>query len=177
MSRIPVALRTALDSATAATLDAVKAKLGMVPNMFATLANAPAALNGYLTFSDALAKGALSPRQREAIALAVAQANTCGYCLSAHTMLGKGAGLQEADITAARQGRSFDPVEAAIVALAVAVTKRQGRVSDEDIATARRAGVEDALIIEVVANVALNILTNYTNHVAGTDIDFPVVTP
>lgn len=76
-----------------ATLSAVKAKIGMVPNLFTTFAQSPAVLNGYLGFSDALTHGALTGKQREIISLAVAQANGCHYCLSAHTLMGKGAGL------------------------------------------------------------------------------------
>jgi AhpD family alkylhydroperoxidase len=88
----PLNLETA-DAATAATLNAVKAKLGMVPNMFATLAHAPAALNGYLGLSETLGTGRLTAAQREIVALAAGQANRCQYCLSAHTLIGKGAGL------------------------------------------------------------------------------------
>jgi AhpD family alkylhydroperoxidase len=77
-----------------ATLAAVKAKIGMVPNLFSTFAQSSAVLNGYLALSDALGKGVLTARQREIISLAVAQANECHYCLSAHTLGGKGAGLR-----------------------------------------------------------------------------------
>src|SRR5688572_4495707 len=104
----------AADAATAETLAAVKAKLGMVPNMFSTLARAPAALQGYLQFSGALGAGRLSARRREAIALAVAQENACGYCLAAHAALGKMAGMGEADVAAARAGSGAEPQEAAL---------------------------------------------------------------
>ena len=77
----PLTIDTA-DAATAATLKAVKAKLGMVPNLFATLAHAPAALNGYLGLSETLGTGRLSATQREIVALAAGQANRCQYCLT-----------------------------------------------------------------------------------------------
>ena len=93
------------DTAVQNTLSAVKAKLGMVPNLFSTFAQSPAVLNGYLAFSDALAKGVLTAPQREIVALTVAQANACGYCLSAHTLLGKGAGLSAQAIGRAREGK------------------------------------------------------------------------
>ena len=92
------------DPAVAATLAGVKAKLGVVPNLFRTFARSPAALDGYLALSDALAGGRLSAGQREIVALSVGQANRCGYCLAAHTLIGKGAGLSETDIHAARTG-------------------------------------------------------------------------
>ena len=98
MPRIKPLQNHELDAATSTTLDAVGKKLGMVPNLFATLAHAPAALNSYLGFSDNLSNGVLTAKQREIVALAVAQYNQCQYCLSAHSLMGKGAGLSENDI-------------------------------------------------------------------------------
>lgn len=163
------------DPAVAATLAAVKAKLGVVPNLFRTFARAPAALDGYLALSDALAGGRLSAGQREIVALSVGQANQCGYCLAAHTLIGKGAGLSEADIRAARTGVGADPRDAALAAFALRLTDQRGVVGDDDLAAFRRAGFDDADALEVVALVALNTLTNYTNHLAGTVVDFPAV--
>ena len=51
----------------------------------------------------------------------------------------------------------------------------RGHVSDEDVAEVRRAGYNDGEIAEIVANVALNVFTNYFNRVADTEIDFPAV--
>jgi AhpD family alkylhydroperoxidase len=151
----PLTIDTA-DAATAATLKAVKAKLGMVPNLLATLAHAPAALNGYLGLSETLGTGRLSATQREIVALAAGQANRCQYCLSAHTLIGKGAGLSAEAIAAARTGQAANAL-------------------DDAMANYRRAGLDDGLILEVIANIALNTLTNYTNHIADTTVDFPVV--
>ncbi|MDA0660932.1 MAG: carboxymuconolactone decarboxylase family protein [Planctomycetota bacterium] len=158
-------------------LDAVMGKLGLVPNMTRAMANAPAVLDGYLSLSGALGKGAMSARDRERIALAVGQANGCDYCLAAHSTIGKMVGLTADQIQDSRRGTSVEPKSAAIVQFARAVLGKQGRLSDADLADARIAGLDDAAIAEVVANVALNIFTNYFNHVAGTDIDFPKAEP
>lgn len=163
------------DAGVQATLAAVKAKIGMVPNLFATFAHSPAVLNGYLGLSETLAKGTLNGKQREIIALAVAQANSCHYCLSAHTAIGKGAGLSPEGIMAARQGKAHDPVDHAVAVFARRLVETRGQVTDADLAAARSAGLGEPHIVEVIANVAMNVLTNYTNSVALTDIDFPVV--
>jgi len=163
------------DPKTAATLNAAKAKIGMIPNLFATLARAPVALNGYLQLSEALGAGRLTARQREIVALAVAQENACHYCLSAHTAIGKGAGLTESDIRQARSAGATDPKDAAIAGFARRLVQTRATVSDAELQALRAGGVDDGLIVEVIANVALNLLTNYVNHVAGTEIDFPVV--
>ena len=157
-------------------LEAVKKMLGSVPNLFRMVGNSPAALEGYLGLNGALAKGKLDAKTRERIALAVAEINGCNYCLSAHTYLGKNlAKLDDAEITANRNGGSNDAKADAAVRFAAKVTATKGRVADNDLHAAKSAGYGDAEIMEIIAHVALNTLTNYVNNVTGTDIDFPVV--
>ncbi|RZU39279.1 carboxymuconolactone decarboxylase family protein [Edaphobacter modestus] len=175
MPRIaPVAASNA-DAKVASTLAQVKANLGKVPNALATLANAPVALDGYLSLSKALSRGRLTPRQREVLALAIAQANECQYCLSIHTASSKAVGLNPTDTLKARAGNSDDPFERALASFAKKVVQQRGLVSDQGVATAREAGIDDGLMLEVVANVALHTLTNYSNRLVDTEIDFPVV--
>lgn len=163
------------DAAVQATLAGVRTKLGMVPNLFSTFAQSPAVLNGYLALSDALGKGVLTAKQRSIIALAVAQANECSYCLSIHSMLGKNAGLSPEGIRKAREGRAESEIDGAVASFARRVIDARGQVSDAQLAAARSGGLKDAHIVEIIANVAVNVLTNYTNNVALTDIDFPKV--
>lgn len=171
-----------IDPATAsgplATLFAtVKTKLGVIPNVFRTLAHSTAVFEGYFGLSGSLAKGVLPATVREQLALAIGEVNGCEYCLSAHSLSGKHAGLSPADIDAARRGESAAPKTAAILRFARAVLARRGAVSDEDLAAAREAGITDAELIEIVGHVALNVLTNYTNNVARTTVDFPRAKP
>ncbi len=148
----------------------------MVPNLFRLIATSPAALEGYLGLNGALSKGALDARTRERIALAVAEINGCGYCLSAHSYLGKNlAKLDDAELAANRSGTSHDPQADAAVRFAVKIVNNRGHVTDADLQSVRAAGYSDAQILEIVLHVALNTLTNYVNEVAGTEIDFPVV--
>ena len=156
-------------------LDGVQNKLGMVPNLFRTMAASPAVLERYLGFSQSLGGAGLSPREREQIALAVAGANACEYCASAHTAIGKGLGLSEAEATRNLAGEAEDPKTAAILAFATALVEKKGWVGDDDLDAVRAAGADDATVGEIVATVALNIFTNYFNHVARTEVDFPVV--
>lgn len=166
---------TSASTEVAPILQAVKAKLGRLPNLILTLAQSPAALKAYLGASEAASSGRFDAKQREAIALAVAEANSCEYCLSAHTAIGKMVGLDEDAILQARSGVPADRRQASLVAFARAVVRERGRVSALDLRAAREAGLDDQDLIEAVANVAVNILTNYANHVAGTTVDFPKV--
>ena len=156
-------------------LDGVKAKIGMVPNLMRTFANSPAALEGYLNFSGALGGGLLDAKLREQIALTVADANSCEYCLSAHTAIGKMVGLNETELVASRRAASSDAKTEAALKFAHQLVVKRGEVLNSEIADVRAAGYNDGEITEIVANVALNIFTNYFNHVAQTVIDFPKV--
>ena len=159
-----------------ALLNAVNAQLGVTPNVFLVAANSPAALESYVGTVGALAKGKLPRPTHERIALAVAEANGCGYCLSAHTYLGKHvARLDDAEMIANRAGRSNDSKADAAARFARKVTETRGHVSDDDVRAVRDAGYDDAQIVEIVQHVALNTWTNYVNSVAKTEIDFPLV--
>lgn len=147
----------------------------MLLNIFRSMANSPAALDGFLKFSGALKEGKLDGKTREAIALATAQSNCTEYCVAAHSVLGKNAGLDEKAIREARLGRSSDKKTAGAIALAKQVLATKGLVPESDISAARSAGLDDGDIAEVVANVALNVFTNYFNNLNQPEIDFPKV--
>ena len=176
MSRISVpASIEAAPEASRPLLQQVKSSIGSVPNLFRLVSASPAALGGYLALSGALAGGRLDPATRERIALAIAQFNGCGYCLSAHTYLaGAVAGLSPEEIADNRLGRSGDAKADAAVVFALKVAENRGRVADADLAAVRAAGHDDGLIVEIVQHVALNIWTNYMNELAQTEIDFPL---
>jgi uncharacterized peroxidase-related enzyme len=157
------------------TLAALKTKFGGVPKMFSTFAHSPAALEAVAGYFTAMGKAALSPRTQEAIALAVADLNRCTYCLSAHTALAKGHGVSSDEASGFRSGQSKDPREKAILDLALAIARTRGADVGPQLAQARRAGLTDAELVEVVAAVAQNVLTNYLNVVAATEVDFPRV--
>lgn len=175
MSRLAIPAREAVPEAAKPLLDAVEKKLGSVPNLFRLLATSPAVLEGHLAKSAALSR-TLDAKMRERIALAVAAINGCDYCMSAHTYLATNLAKLGADeIARNRAGGSDDPKIDAAVRFAAKVAHERGHVSDADIAEVRLAGYSDQQIVEIVAQVAENVFTNFLNEVAKTDIDFPVV--
>jgi uncharacterized peroxidase-related enzyme len=167
------------DEATGKTKElftVIEGKLGMVPNMMRTMGNSSAVLEGYLNLSGALGNGTLGAKTGELIALAVAESNSCDYCLSAHTYIG--ANLVHIDsetLQNARTGKSSDAKITAILWFAKTLVSKSGLVSNEDVEKIKLVGLSDGEIGEIVTHVALNILTNYFNNTANTDNDFPVV--
>lgn len=156
-------------------LEAVKSKLGKVPNMAGAMAHSPALLEGYLAFSGALGSGKLSPELREFIALAVAEKNGCAYCLSAHTTIGsKMLGINEATLLKSRTEENIDDRTDAALRFVRAIVDKKGRVSDDEVAEIKAAGFSEEEIAEISGNVSLNFLTNYFNELAVIEIDFPV---
>ena len=177
MSRIIALDPVSATGKTAELFTAVKSKLGVVPNLMRTFGHSPAALEAYLGFKATLGTGVLPAKVREQIALTVAEINSCDYCLAAHSLVGKSTGLTGEAIAAARRTEADDLKIDALLKFAAAVVEWRGLVSDDALAAVRKAGVSDAEIIETVAHVALNILTNYTNHVAQPFVDFPKAAP
>jgi len=175
MTRLTVPTRDQSPAASQPVLDAVGKQLGVIPNLFRLIGTSPAALEGFMALSGALNK-TLDAKTRERVALAVAQVNGCDYCLSAHTYIGGALlKLDESEMTLNRRGLSGDAKANAAVMFARKVTETRGKVSDADLAAVKLAGFTEAQVIDIVANVAINVLTNFVNNVAETDIDFPVV--
>ncbi len=142
-------------------------------NIFKSMAVAPAMLDSYLGLAGALSKAALSAKEQEAINLAVSQANGCDYCLAAHTAIGKGAGLSEAQTVEARKGRPQDAKLAALVKFALALHEKRGHIADGDLAALKQAGYTDQHAVEAIATYAMITMTNYFNHANNTALDFP----
>ena len=175
MSRIPAVDPASATGSVKTMLEGVHKGLGVTPNMFRVAAQSPSALEALTSFFGAVGKGHLDAKTREAIALTVSEIDRCDYCLSAHSLLGKGAGLTDDGLDAARHAKSDDARLDATLRFARAITEKRGRIDPQDLADVRRAGLSDAQVLDVVANVALTTFTNYLNEVAATDIDFPVV--
>jgi uncharacterized peroxidase-related enzyme len=155
--------------------DALQKNLGVVPNLMRTLGNSPAALTAYIGFNAALGESKISATLRELLAITVANANTCDYCLSAHYALGKLAGLSSNDLSLAQTGKASDEKTGVTLRFAAAIVQKGGLLGASGVKTMHNAGYSDEEIAEIIAVVAINIFTNYFNHIAGTDIDFPVV--
>ncbi len=156
-------------------LSGLSEKFGMTPNLARTLANSPAALKGYLALGAALEEGELSAKLREQIAVTISEANDCNYCVAGHCAIGKANGLSDTELSDARKSSSpYSRVDAAL-RFARQLVDNRGAVDDIDLARIRSAGYSDAAITEIVAIVAWKTLSNYLNHVAKTEIDFPEV--
>jgi alkylhydroperoxidase family enzyme len=151
-------------------------QLGCVSNFLRTVANSPAALEGYLGLSSSLSKGSLPADTARSIALAIAEYNASDYSLSSNIYLARTAQkMCDAEITANRNGFSNNPKAEAAVRFGLAVARARGHVTPEQLDALITAGYCHAQAVEIVHHVALAILSNYLNQVAGTEIDFPVV--
>ena len=175
MPRIQTIDRATATGPAKELLDGVKAGLGVVPNIFATFVQSPKVLEGFLALNGALGQGLLSAQLREQIALAVAGANDCDYCASAHSALGKGAGLAADELGRNLRAQSADAKTQEALNFVKKVVEQRGQVADGDVAALRAVGFGDGEIVEIVTHIGVNLFTNYFNHIVGTEIDFPLV--
>ncbi len=156
-------------------LDRVQSKLGMVPNLFRTMANAPAVLEGFVFLREALEEGTLPPKLREEICLSVSECNHSAYCLSGHTAIGKSLGCTDDEIMDARRGVSSDSKVEAALHFAREVVEKRGWVSDEDLVRIRTAGYGEPEIAEIIGCVALAMFGDYFAQISLAEVDFPPV--
>jgi len=176
MSLIPLVEPETTTGSTKEQLDQIRSAFGTVPAMFKTVANSPAALtsmwSAFRAFGTTTSLGAPLGEQ---IAVAVANRNACAYCLAAHSALGRKAGVSRDAMSAAQTGQSDDPQTAAILAFALELVETRGQIAADDVEQLRERGVTDEQIVEIVAQVALNLFTNYINVALAVPVDFPTV--
>lgn len=175
MSRINTVTNQNASTEQAALFSAIQQQIGMVPNFLRVFANSPAALRAFLGLHGIASEGSLDLPTRERIALALAQQNACEYCLSAHTALGKHAGLNGAEMDANRTGTSQDAKAAVAVKLARSLAEHNGEITTAELIEARNAGYSDADIVEIITHVGMNLLTNILGKASRVEIDFPRV--
>lgn len=175
MNRVPLIDRAHTSADRQALLDDIHGAFGTTPNMFRAVANSPAALRSMWGAFGALGAGTLGAKLGEQIAVAVADRNACGYCLAAHTALGRKAGASAEDMAAAQAGQSSDPRTQAALRFALQLVEQRGQLSAADVQAVRDAGFSDEAIVEILAHVALNLFTNYVNVAFDVPVDFPSV--
>ena len=175
MARVALIDPTTITDERRAALDEITGAFGVTPAMFRAVANSPAALTAMWAAFGALGAGTLGARLGEEIAVAIANANRCAYCLAAHTGLGRKAGASTADMAAAQTGRSSDPRTQAALTFALAVVRERGHVAQADVDALKAAGFDDGGVAELLAHVALNLFTNYVNVALDVPLDFPSV--
>ncbi|MBI4204072.1 MAG: carboxymuconolactone decarboxylase family protein [Betaproteobacteria bacterium] len=173
MSRLNVVKPDQATGQTKALYDGIKGTIGAVPNIYQGIGNSAPALDGLLNLSVVLSKGQLTAAEHEAIKLAVSEAYGCNYCLAAHTLLGKKAGLTDAETINIRRGSAELPRLGALINFVNIAIKPQGRISDEDLRAVKAAGYNDAQITEALLVVAQTVFTNLFNRVHRTPLDFP----
>jgi uncharacterized peroxidase-related enzyme len=162
-------------AASQAVLGQIQLAFGATPNMFKAVSNSPAALQSMWAAFGALGSGTLGAKLGEQIAVAIANRNRCEYCLAAHTVLGKNAGVTAEEITAAQIGQSADPRTAAALKFALKVVSDRAQISAGDVAELHEVGFKDEQVVEIIAHVALNLYTNYINVALDIPVDFPKV--
>jgi len=174
MNNLKVLKREEVGVETQGVFDALKSKVGMVPNLYAATANSGKALNALLTLGDNLGGGEFSGKEIEAIALSAGEANSCGYCLSAHTAIGKMNGFSEEETVLLRTGEIADDKLNALSKLVRNIVITRGKPAQIFIDKFFNVGYNKAALAEAIGHVALNTFTNYINHIADTPIDFPL---
>ena len=148
-----------------------------IPNFLRVLAHSPVTLRACLDVNNILGQGLLTPQRRVQIALLMAEINSCRYSLSMYCQQSRRIGLIEEEIWLARKGMACDPADRAMLRFTLNFVLERGAVGPQAFNTLRGAGFSDAQIVEVIANIALNIFVNYFNVANATPVDFPLVAP
>ncbi len=158
-------------------LTEVKTKFGFVPNLLKEMSVSPAALLVYLSTSETLSHGSLSPREQQAVQLAVSSVNYCHYCQAVHYTLGATAGMKDAELRAILNGKvnTTDPLNAVVQATRLLMDKK-GWLDANDLRSLEAQGITKARLYEIIAFIGLKTMSNYIDHIVHTPVDEQFVT-
>jgi uncharacterized peroxidase-related enzyme len=173
MKVLPVLKREEADEKGQEIFDKLQKKLGRVINIYGAMANSSHALDALLTFGNILRQGELSAIEAEAVALYMGQVNDCHYCLAAHSKIARSLKLSDEQINELRQGKSSDAKLNALVVLVKEMIDKKGYIDQSVLDNFLDAGYSKAAVVEVIGFISLNYMTNYFNHVADVECDFP----
>lgn len=173
MKRFDVPTRDEVNADNQAIFDKLQNALGFVPNLYAYYAKNETALGDYLTFSNR--KSTLKAKEKEVINLVVSQYNSCRYCQSAHTELGKMNGFTEEQILQLRTGEAlFDSKLHALAQFTLSAVQNRGKASELTKENLFEAGYDEANIIDIAIVIGEKTISNYIHNLADFEIDFPV---
>ncbi|WP_107328773.1 carboxymuconolactone decarboxylase family protein [Metapseudomonas otitidis] len=173
MSRVPVQTLDSAPEAARPFLENALKNSGFIPNLLGVLANAPAALETYVTVSALNGKAELNLAEREVVQLVAATRHGCDFCVAGHTAVATNKAKLPAEVVSALREMAPLP-EARLEALAAftqAVIATRGDVSDADFVTFRAAGFTDGNALEVILGVSLATLCNFANVFARTPLN------
>ncbi len=174
MKTFNVPRRDEVSNTNQVLFDSLNRSLGMVPNLYATMAYSDSGLARYLAFQGG--KSSLSNKEKEAVNLVVSEVNGCRYCQSAHTVLGKMNGFSESDTIDLRAGLSLSPKLDALVKLTKDITETKGRVAESALEAFYVAGYNDGNLIDLILQISDKIAMNYLHNLTQIEIDFPLAT-
>lgn len=172
MKTITVPTAATVSPANQAIFEQLKKGLGMVPNLYATIAYSEHGLGNYLTLQNG--KSSLNAKEREIINLVVSQVNECAYCLAAHTALGGMVGFTPEQIIAIRKGGApFDAKLDALAKLVKSAAEQRGHASQQAIDAFFAAGYNEGNLVDAVIVIGDKIITNYLHALTQVPVDFP----
>ena len=177
MSRLTTIRPEEATGAAAEVFAKIKKAAGKVPNADATVGtHSPEALSAALAFDAAVAGSTLGKADIEVIKLAVSEYVGCDYCVAAHTLMGKLAGLSGDDMKQVRAGvATGDAKRDALVTYVRTLVGTRGTVPEAVVDAVRAAGYTERQIIEINLAIASITFTNLVNRVNDTTLDFPEV--
>lgn len=172
MKKFNVPTREEVSPVNQEIFDSLNKTLGFVPNLYAAIAYSGNGLSRYLAYQSA--KTTLSNKEKEAVNLVVSQENGCVYCQSAHTVIGKMNGFDEAQLIDIRKGRSSNPKLNALVKLAAGITKNRGRADAADVDDFFAQGYTNENLVDLVLQISDKTAMNYLHNLIQIPVDFPL---
>lgn len=154
-------------------LTEAKKTFGLVPNLYAGLAESPTSLKAYTILSDLFSRTGLSPVEQQVVALVISFENECEYCMSMHSVIARDTvKVPAAIIDALRSGgRLPDPRLDMLASFTRSVVRKRGWVDETAVKSFLAAGFDRAQLLDVILGISMMTLSNYADHITRPTLD------
>lgn len=155
-------------------LEQAKKDYGMVPGLYQVMASSPELLQSYFSLHEQFDNTDLTTEERNLVWLAISIENECHYCVPAHTAIAMQQGVSDDVINALRDNKPLaDAKLEALRTLTLNLVRNRGRASQEELDAFFAAGFKPRHVLDILVGMAQKTLSNFTNHLADTEIDAP----
>jgi alkylhydroperoxidase family enzyme len=155
-----------------AIINGAKKQMGMVPGLYAIMAESPELLNAYTQLHQLFTSTSFDAEELTVVWQTINVEHECHYCVPAHTGIAHSMKVDPALNEALRNDEAM-PTEKlqALKDSTLTVVRERGNVSESDLEAFFKAGYSQQQVLEVILGLSQKVISNYVNHIAKTPVD------
>lgn len=155
-------------------LENYKTEMGMVPNIFGIMAEAPTLLEAYGLMNSLFQKTSFTQEELTVVWQTINMEHKCHYCTPAHNLIAESMNIEPTVVKSLAHKEILANAKLEALRLTtLSMVRNRGVLSEQEVAAFFAVGYGQQQLLELVLGIAQKVISNYTNHLAETPLDEP----